>query len=152
MQGYWKLPHATTDAIRDGWLHTGDLGRMDREGYLFLVDRLKDLIIVAGQNVYPAEVERVLMRHSGVKDVVVYGRRHELAGEIVCASVIPSRGTVATADLRTWCAENLASYKVPSVIDYVSSIPIGPTGKKLRRLLAAPETRRPSLEAGRSDK
>ncbi|MFB6394246.1 class I adenylate-forming enzyme family protein [Polymorphospora lycopeni] len=137
MLGYWNAPQATAAAIVDGWFRTGDLGRVDEDGYFYLVDRRTDLLIVDGQNVYPAELERVLRAHPGVADVVVYGRPHEVVGHIVCAGVVPARDAPPTrADLRAHCATRLAPYKVPKIFTLLDEIPRGETGKPLRNLLA----------------
>lgn len=132
MQGYWGTPSATKETIRDGWLLTGDLGWIDEDGYLYVVGRLKDLIIVGGQNVYPAEVERVIKEHEDVEDVVVYSKRHKLAGEIVCADIVAKDGIELGGDIRIWCKGRLAEFKIPTFVQIVDSIPITATGKKVR--------------------
>lgn len=137
MLGYWNAPEATAETIVDGWLRTADLGQVDDDGFLYLTGRATDVIIVRGQNVYAAEVERVLLADERVADAVVYGVPHEITGEIVCASVVPADGAVTARDLRASCARVLAAHKVPVRVDLVSSIPAGATGKSDRRALAA---------------
>jgi long-chain acyl-CoA synthetase len=137
MLGYWRRPEATAQALADGWFHTGDLGYLDEDGYLYLVDRLSDMIIVNGQNVYPAEVERVLLADPAVDQAIVYGVTHRVLGEIVCASVVSVDGApVDDARLLEHCRRQLAPYKVPKVITAVAEIPHNPSGKPMRRVLA----------------
>ncbi len=135
--GYLDDPEATARAIDpDGWLHTGDIGVVDDDGYLYLVDRAKDLIIVSGFNVFPAEVERVLNAHPGVVESGVVGVTHPYTGESVKAFVVPEAGRVLEEDdLIEWCATELARYKCPTKIDIVDEIPRGLGGKILRREL-----------------
>lgn len=135
--GYWNDPEATAAAIDpDGWLHTGDVAVVDDDGHLFLVDRVKDLIIVSGFNVYPAEVEDVLIEHPAVDAVAVVGVAHPHTGEAVRAYVVASPDvSVEEDELISWCAENLARYKCPTKITFVDELPRGLTGKVLRRAL-----------------
>jgi long-chain acyl-CoA synthetase len=135
--GYWDDPEATARAIDDaGWLHTGDLAVVDEHGYLFVVDRAKDLIIVSGFNVYPAEVEAVLVEHEAVGDVAVVGVAHPHSGETVKAFVVVEPGhSVEEDELIEWSATRLARYKCPTKIDMVDEIPRGMVGKILRRTL-----------------
>lgn len=137
MLGYWNAPEATAATVVDGWLRTADHGWLDEDGYLFLAGRSTEVIIVAGQNVYTAEVERVLLAAPNVADAAVYGIPHEMLGELVGAAVVPSDGTVTAQALRIACAQQLAKHKVPAVIDLVDSLPRLPTGKKDRQALAA---------------
>lgn len=137
MLGYWDSPEATAEAIVDGWLRTADHGWVDDDGYLYLAGRSSELIIVSGQNVYTAEVERVLLADPDVVDAAAYGIPHEIAGEIVGASVVAKDDSVMASDLRSACAQQLAKHKVPVVIDLVDSLPTLKTGKKDRQALAA---------------
>ncbi len=138
-RGYWNDPDATAAALDDaGWLHTGDVGLVDDDGYLYIVDRAKDLVIVSGFNVYPAEVERVLVAHPAVAEAAVVGVPHPHTGEAVKAFVVPAEGAVVEEDeLVEWVASRLARYKCPAKVDVVDEIPRGPTGKVLRRELDA---------------
>ncbi len=135
--GYWNDPEATSAAIdADGWLHTGDVAVVDDDGHLFLVDRVKDLIIVSGFNVYPAEVEEVLIEHPAVDGVAVVGTAHPHTGETVRAYVVASSAvSVEEDELISWCAARLARYKCPTKITFADELPRGVTGKVLRRAL-----------------
>jgi long-chain acyl-CoA synthetase len=135
--GYLDDAEATANAIGDGWLHTGDVAVADDDGYLFLVDRSKDLIIVSGFNVYPAEVEDVLAANPAVAEVAVVGRPDPQTGEAVHAYVVllPGAGGVDRASLREWCSERLARYKCPTEVVLVDQLPRGLAGKLLRRQL-----------------
>ncbi len=134
--GYLGRPDATAAALRDGWLHTGDLGYMDAEGYLYVVDRRDDLIISGGENVYPAEVEAVLLAHPAVAEAAVVGRADARWGQVVRAVVVRRPGQTAdAAALIAFCGERLARYKVPAVVDFATSLPRNGAGKLLRRAL-----------------
>jgi long-chain acyl-CoA synthetase len=136
MQGYYNLPEETEKTITRGWLHTGDLGKMDSDGYVTITGRKKDLIISAGENIYPREIEEVLAQHPKVKEVAVIGVKDEVRGEVPKAFVIPREGmTVDDKELRHFCRDNLAGYKVPRHIDVVPDLPRTPTGKILKRML-----------------
>jgi long-chain acyl-CoA synthetase len=136
--GYWNEPEATARALTsDGWLRTGDVAVVDDDGYFFLVDRAKDLIIVSGFNVYPAEVEEVLATHPSVADVAVVGAPHASTGETVKAFVVPRAGVaIDNAALVDHCRDSLARYKCPTEFVVVAEVPRGPNGKVLRRLLS----------------
>ena len=139
MKGYWGRPEATAAAIRDGWFHTGDAGYFDEDGYLFIHDRLKDMIVSGGENVYPAEVENAVFAHPAVADVAVIGVPDEKWGEAVKAVVVLKPGAeVTTDDIIAFVRERIAGYKVPKSIDVVSALPRNPSGKVLRRELRAP--------------
>jgi long-chain acyl-CoA synthetase len=147
MQGYWNRPEETARVLKDGWLHTGDLARMDPDGYFTIMDRLKDLIIVGGYNVYPREVEEVLYQHPGVQEAVVVGMPDEYRGETVWAYVVPKPGQSLTeAALIQFCREQLAAYKVPKHIEFRTELPKTLVGKVLRRAL-----REEALRMGSSD-
>lgn len=136
MQGYYNLPEETSKTITREWLHTGDLGKKDADGYVTITGRKKDLIISAGENIYPREIEEVLAQHPKVKEVAVIGVKDEARGEVPKAFVIARDGmTVDEKELRHFCRENLAGYKVPKHFDVVPDLPRTPTGKILKRML-----------------
>jgi acyl-CoA synthetase (AMP-forming)/AMP-acid ligase II len=138
MQGYWRQPEASAAALRDGWLHTGDAGRMDDEGWLYVVDRLKDMIISGGENVYSAEVEAALRGHAAVQDAAVVGRPDTRWGEAVHAVLVLHAGQAATADeLQAWCRTRLAGYKCPRSFQFVDALPMSAAGKVLKNTLRA---------------
>ncbi len=140
MQGYWQRPEETANVIRDGWLFTGDLGYLDEDGYLFIVDRKKDLIKPGGKQVWPREVEEVIATHPAVEEVGVAGVPDERMGEVVKAWVVLKAGQQITAgDLRAYCKQNLAPYKVPRQIEFQDSLPKSGVGKVLRRELVRQE-------------
>ncbi|HEX7776207.1 MAG TPA: long-chain-fatty-acid--CoA ligase [Parvibaculum sp.] len=139
MKGYWNKPQATTDAIRDGWFHSGDAGYFDADGYLYIHDRVKDMIVSGGENVYPAEVENALFSHPAIADVAVIGVPDERWGEAVKACVVLKPGEKAeAADIIAFAKTRIAGYKVPKSIDFISALPRNPSGKILRRELRAP--------------
>ncbi|HET9984335.1 MAG TPA: long-chain fatty acid--CoA ligase [Longimicrobiales bacterium] len=138
MKGYWRNPEATAEAMRGGWFHTGDIARRDEEGYLYIVDRVKDLIIRGGFNVYPREVEELMATHPAVSLVAVVGVPHEALGEEVVAYVVPRAGAEVTEDdLVAWCREHMAAYKYPRHIEFRDSLPMTATGKILKTELRA---------------
>jgi acyl-CoA synthetase (AMP-forming)/AMP-acid ligase II len=139
MEGYWNMPEATREALVDGWLRTGDVGRMDDEGYLYILDRAKDMIVSGGENVYPNEVENVLFGHAAIADVAVIGVPDDQWGESVKAIVVLRSGERAEADdIRAFCRGKLAGYKIPKSVDFVSALPRNATGKVLKKELRAP--------------
>lgn len=134
MPGYWNDPVASAETLRNGWLHTGDIGIFDERGYLFLLDRAKDMIITGGNNVYPREVEEIIVQHPAVATAVVIGIPHEYWGEAVHAVVVLHPGASATADdLIRHCANSLAGYKKPKSVEFVAALPVSGYGKVLRR-------------------
>lgn len=136
MKGYWNRPEDTAQALRGGWLHSGDIGRMDDDGYVFIVDRVKDMINLSGFKVWPAEVEQYLYKLPQVQEVAVYGLPHPDKGEQVVAAVVPKPGQRLTADeVIAYCRANIAAYKVPARVDIVSELPKSATGKILKRVL-----------------
>jgi long-chain acyl-CoA synthetase len=136
MKGYWNRPDETAIALRDGWLYTGDVARMDEDGFFYIVQRKKDMVIVSGFNVYPNEVEDVLFTHPAVLEAAVIGVPDKYRGEAVKAFLVLRPGLNATADeILEFCRANLAKYKVPSVIEFVASLPKSAVGKVLRREL-----------------
>jgi long-chain acyl-CoA synthetase len=138
MSGYWKNPAETSLSIRDGWLYTGDLGYLDEDGYLFLVDRKKDMIKTSGFQVWPREIEEVLASHPAVAEVGVAGLPDERRGEVITAWIVPRPGqTVDAEELRLFCKEKLAPYKVPVRIETRTELPKTMVGKVLRRVLVA---------------
>ena len=140
MKGYWGRKDATAEAIRHGWFLSGDMAKQDEDGYYFIVDRKKDLIIRGGYNVYPREVEEALYEHEAVAEVAVVGVPHEDLGEEVGAAVVLKPGQSATEDdLRAFAKERLAAYKYPRHLWIVEELPKGPTGKILRREVSAPD-------------
>lgn len=135
---YWKMPEETETALRNGWFHTGDMGRVDEEGYLWILDRKKDMIISGGENIYPAEVEDVLMGHPKVADAGVVGMRDQKWGEAPLALVVLAPGEeLAAEELITWTKERLAGYKTPKKVIFVDELPRTPTGKILKKELRA---------------
>ncbi len=138
MKGYLNRPDATDEAItEDGWFRTGDIGRVDEDGYIFVEDRLKDMIITGGENVYSIEVERVLAEHPAVAEVAVIGVPDEKWGEAVKA-VVALEGEASEKDLIAWAAERLAKYKCPKTVDVVDALPRNPTGKVMKKDLRKP--------------
>jgi long-chain acyl-CoA synthetase len=137
MRGYWGAPEATAEAVRDGWLHTGDIGYLDDDGYLFIVDRKKDLIIRGGFNVYPRDVEDALLEHPGVAAAGVVGRPHERHGEEVVAFVsLNARCDDVSADeLVAWARERIGGYRYPREVHIIDSVPLTPVGKLDRKAL-----------------
>jgi fatty-acyl-CoA synthase len=139
MRGYWKLGDASTEALRGGWMHTGDAGIIDAEGYLYIQDRVKDMIVSGGENVYPREVEEVLYAHAAVAEAAVFGVPDERFGETVKAVVALREGESATAEeIMEFCKGRLAGYKRPKSIDFVPALPRNPSGKVLKRDLREP--------------
>jgi long-chain acyl-CoA synthetase len=140
MKGYWQREDATREAVPDGWLRTGDLARQDEDGYYFIVDRKKDLIIRGGYNVYPREIEEVLYEHPAVAEAAVVGIPHPTHGEEVGAAVVLKPGAEATpAELRAFCSERVAAYKYPRHVWLEAALPKTATGKVLRREVQPPE-------------
>lgn len=134
MKGYWNLLEETEHALRDGWLHTGDIAYMDEEGYLYIIDRKKDLIIASGYNVYPREVEEVLYEHPVIQEAVVVGVPDEYRGETVRAVIVLKEGKDLTEeDLISYCRKNMAAYKVPRIVEFRNQLPKTNIGKILRR-------------------
>jgi long-chain acyl-CoA synthetase len=137
MLGYWESPELTAEVLRDGWLHTGDLGFLDADGYLRVVDRKKDLIIRSGFNVFPRDVEEALLEHPSVAAAGVVGRPDALHGEEVVAFVELTSADVASEDLVAFCKERIGGYKYPREVHVVPSLPLTPVGKLDRKALRA---------------
>ena len=141
MRGYWERDDATAETIRDGWFHTGDMATVDDDGYFFIVDRKKELIIRGGYNVYPREIEEVLYEHPAVREAAVVGVPHDALGEEVGAAIALKDGAEASEDeIRAFAKERVAAYKYPRQIWFVEELPKGPTGKVLKREIEAPES------------
>jgi long-chain acyl-CoA synthetase len=140
MKGYLNHPEATAESIKDGWFATGDMARLDEDGYFFIVDRKKELIIRGGYNVYPREVEEVLYEHPAVREAAVVGVPHAELGEEVGAAVALKDGAEVEIDeLRAFVKDNIAAYKYPRTIWFVDELPKGPTGKILKREISPPQ-------------
>jgi long-chain acyl-CoA synthetase len=143
MLGYWNKPEETENTLKDGWLLTGDIARMDEDGYFYIVDRKKDLIIAGGYNIYPREVDEVLYSHPKVMEAVTIGVPHEYRGETVKAFIVALPGeTVTEEEITAFCKENLAAYKVPKIIEFRDELPKTIVGKILRKELRAEEMRK----------
>ena len=139
MKAYWRNPGATAETITGGWLKTGDLARVDEDGYFYIVDRKKDLIIRGGFNVYPREIEEVLYEHPAVAEAAVIGIPDERLGEEIGAAVTLKPATTATTEeLRAFVKDRVAPYKYPRYVWITPALPKGPTGKILRREVRAP--------------
>jgi long-chain acyl-CoA synthetase len=150
MQGYWQRPEETEAVLRDGWLYTGDLARRDEDGYFYIVERKKDLIISGGYNIYPREVEEVLYQFPGVKEAVAFGVPDAYRGEVVQAVIVPMDGQeLDVQEIRDFCGQQLALYKIPHCIEFRAALPKSQVGKVLRRLLreeAAAEAQVPTVK------
>jgi long-chain acyl-CoA synthetase len=143
MQGYWNKPEATAETIVDGWLRTGDIGMMDEEGYFYIVDRKKDMIISGGYNVYPRDIEEVFFEHPKVQEASAIGIPHPTRGESVKVFVVLKEGMSATAEeLMEFCSEKLAKYKWPGEVEFRDELPKTNVGKVLKKELRAEELAR----------
>ncbi|MEK6665862.1 MAG: long-chain fatty acid--CoA ligase, partial [candidate division NC10 bacterium] len=139
MKGYFRNPEATGQTVRDGWLHSGDIGYRDKDGYYYIADRVKDMINVSGFKVFPREVEEILFRHPAVKEAAVLGMPDPVKGEAVKAFVVLREGQSVDGDtLKTLCREKIASYKVPEAVEFIPALPKSPTGKILKKDLRGP--------------
>lgn len=151
MSGYWRRPDETASALRNGWLYTGDLATMDEDGYFYIVDRKKDMVIVGGYNVYPREVDEVLLEHPKVEEAVSVGITDHIRGEVLKAYVVPRSGEELTkAEIIAWCRQKLASYKVPRLVEFRQELPRTIVGKVLRRALREEEERKIARRRKRS--
>ncbi|WP_040952732.1 AMP-binding protein [Gorillibacterium massiliense] len=142
MKGYWNRAEATAQTLREGWLYTGDLARIDEDGFFYILDRRKDMIIAGGYNIYPREVEEILFEHPCIREAVVAGVPDPYRGETVKAYIVLREGTSATAEeIKAWCKERLAAYKVPQLYDFRDKLPKTLVGKVLRRKLIEDDMR-----------
>ncbi|MGB9880043.1 MAG: AMP-binding protein, partial [Anaerolineae bacterium] len=143
MKGYWNMPEETALVLRNGWLYTGDIAKMDEEGYFQIVDRKKDMIIAGGFNIYPRDVEEVLYQHPKVKEAVVAGIPDPYRGETVKAYIVLKEGETATAEeIIEFCRANMAKYKVPTAVEFRTELPKTIVGKILRRMLVEEEKKK----------
>ncbi|MDQ3386054.1 MAG: long-chain fatty acid--CoA ligase [Actinomycetota bacterium] len=151
MKGYWNMPEETAGTLKDGWLHTGDVATMDEEGYFYIVDRKKDMIVASGYNVYPREIEEILFEHPEVSEAVAVGIPDEYRGETVKAFIVrkPESG-VTEEEILTFCKERLAPYKTPKFVEFREELPKSTVGKLLRRVLADEEKEKSGAAAGAS--
>jgi long-chain acyl-CoA synthetase len=139
MKGYWQRPDATAEAMRGGWFHSGDMARIDEEGYFYIVDRKKDLIIRGGYNVYPREVEEVLYEHPKIREAAVLGVPHDEWGEEIGAAVVLHEGEeLGSEEVSAYVKERIAAYKYPRIVWFLDDLPKGPTGKILKREIEPP--------------
>jgi fatty-acyl-CoA synthase len=139
MIGYHKMDAANKKTIRKGWIHTGDLARVEENGYFTIVDRMKDVIISGAENIYPQEIENVLLRHPGVREVTVFGIPDEVYGESVCAVVVKKEGVqMGLQDVIDFCASQISSYKKPKRIEFVDELPKNASGKVTKNVLREP--------------
>ena len=139
MKGYWNKPEATEKSVKDGWFYTGDAGYFDKDGYLFIHDRVKDMIVSGGENIYPAEVENAVFGHAAIADVAVIGVPDEKWGEAVKAIIVLKPGMSVTAEeIIAYTRTRIASYKLPKSVDFIEVLPRNPSGKVLRRELREP--------------
>jgi long-chain acyl-CoA synthetase len=141
MKGYWNKPEATAEVVSDdGWFRTGDIGRVDEDGYFYVVDRKKELVIRGGYNVYPREIEEVFYEHPAVREAAVIGVPHDALGEEVGAAIALKAGITVTPDeLRSFVKARVAAYKYPRIIWLLDELPKGPTGKILKRAIVPPK-------------
>ena len=135
MTEYWNRPDATAETLVDGWLRTGDVAMMDEEGYVSIQDRIKDMIISGGENVYPAEIEGVLMSHEAIAEAAVIGQESETWGESPLAIVVKTDDSLSTAEVLEYCQGKLARFKQPKAVEFIDVIPRNPSGKILKRVL-----------------
>jgi acyl-CoA synthetase (AMP-forming)/AMP-acid ligase II len=142
MKGYWNRPEETEQVLKDGWLATGDIAKMDEDGYFYIVGRKKDLIKASGYSVFPAEVENLLYRHPAVKEVAVIGVPDPYRGENIKAFIILKpelKNTIREEEIIAWSRENMAAYKYPRIVEFVEELPKTSSGKVLKRVLREKE-------------
>jgi long-chain acyl-CoA synthetase len=143
MRGYWGMPEETDDTLKGGWLHTGDVARMDEDGYFYIVDRLKDMIISGGYNVYPRDNDEVYYQHPKVQEACAIGIPHPTRGEAVKAFIVLKEGETATQEeMIDFCKDKLAKYKIPEEVEFRTSLPKSTVGKILRKELRMEEMAR----------
>ena len=132
--GYWQMPEATAEKLKNGWLHTGDLGKFDEDGYIYIVERKNDMIISGGVNVYPREIEEILYKHPAVSEASVIGLPDEHWGEVVKAVIVLKKGASATEkEIIEFCGKHLAGFKKPKSVDFWEELPKSSTGKILKK-------------------
>jgi len=149
MTGYWRMPEETEKKLKNGWLHTGDLGRLDEDGYVYIVERKNDMIISGGVNIYPREIEEVLYRHPAVSEASVIGLPDEHWGEVAKAVLVLKSGAKATeTEIIAFCGEHLAGYKKPKSVDFWDELPKSPQGKILKKDIRARFAQAGSSHAG----
>ena len=149
MQGYWNNPQETAGQLKDGWLYTGDIAIQDEDGYFFIVDRKKDMIIAGGFNVYPREIDEILFQHPKILEAVSVGIADKYRGETVKAYIVLKPGEKATEEeIIRFCKEKLAVYKVPKLVEFRESLPKSAVGKILRKILRAEEEAKKKQESG----
>jgi long-chain acyl-CoA synthetase len=140
MRGYWKKPGETANSLRKGWLHTGDIAKMDEEGYFFIVDRIKDMILSGGYNVYPRDIDEVLYTHPKILEACAIGVKHPTRGEQIKAFIVLREGESATEqEIIEYCSTRLAKYKLPTMIEFRKELPKSTVGKILRKILKEEE-------------
>ncbi len=140
MKGYWNMPDETEQTLRDGWLYTGDIGKMDEDGYLYIIDRKKDMIIASGYNIYPRDVEEVIYEHPAVQEAVVVGVPDKYRGETVKAVIVLKEGkSVTEEEMIEYCRQNMAAYKAPKIVEFRKELPKTAVGKILRRKIKEEE-------------
>jgi long-chain acyl-CoA synthetase len=136
LQGYYNMPEETENSIRDGWFHTGDIGKLDEDGYLYIVDRKKDMIIAGGYNIYPRDIDEILFEHPKVMEACAVGVPDQYRGETVKAFIVVKPGeTLTEEEMNAYCREKLAAYKVPKIYEFIDELPKSAVGKILRRKL-----------------
>jgi acyl-CoA synthetase (AMP-forming)/AMP-acid ligase II len=139
MQGYYNMPEETAQNLTDGWVHTGDAGYMDAEGYIYLKDRMKDMVVSGGENIYPVEVENALAHHEAIADVAVIGVPDDKFGEALLAFVVLQAGGELTLDeMIEFCRDKIAGYKIPRQLEIIGEMPRNPSGKILKKELRKP--------------
>ncbi|KAB2329723.1 long-chain fatty acid--CoA ligase [Cytobacillus depressus] len=153
MQGYWNREEDTAHTLKNGWLYTGDIAYMDKEGYCFIVSRKKDVIIAGGYNIYPRDVEEMIYAHPDVQEVVVAGIPHEYRGETVKAYIVLKEGAqIAEEEIVSFCSKRLAKYKIPTAVEFRKALPKTTVGKILRRKLIEEESKGGTLHSQSSNK
>lgn len=149
MKGYWNMPDETAGTLKDGWLYTGDVARIDEDGYFYIVDRKKDMIVAGGYNVYPREIEEVLFEHPDVAEAVAVGIPDEYRGETAKAFVVKKQNSdTSEEEILAFCKERLAPYKIPKAIEFRDELPKSAVGKLLRRVLADEEREKTAAGSG----
>ena len=142
MKGYWNRPEETAQALRDGWLYTGDIARMDEDGYFYIMARKKDMILCSGYNVYPRDVEEVLYQHPKIQEACVLGVPDPYRGETVKAFVVLKGGSESSPEeIIAYCRQNMARYKAPTIVEFRKELPRSHVGKILRKVLREEEAR-----------